>query len=99
MKANNTKVLINTGGSFTGGSAKRDSGILSRTSEIARLRDAGEKYTQDISKTTELINSIESDIQKEMDILRQTEQEKEILLVLSRSQFAALDNANAKYED
>ena len=29
--------LINAGGSYTGGSVKRDSGMLSRTSEIARL--------------------------------------------------------------
>lgn len=29
--------VINAGGSFTGGSAKRDSGILSRTAEIERL--------------------------------------------------------------
>ena len=89
--------VINAGGAFTGGSAKRDSGILSRLNSITELKNGAESIGKDIQKTTKSLESIDSDIYKAREIMRDAEQEKELLLTLSRSQFAALDNANAKY--
>jgi len=40
--------IINAGGSFTGGSAKRDSGILTRNAEINELLESNEKASQQI---------------------------------------------------
>ena len=89
--------VINSGGSFTGGSAKRDSGILSRSSEIATLKEKGEKLSAQIKQTEEALREIEAELKDALNKIKEAEQEKELLLTLSRSQFAALDNANAKY--
>ena len=90
--------IINAGGSFTGGSQKRDSGILSRTSEIALLQEKSEKLEKQVKETATSIANLDEELKINQDSLRAAEQDKEILLTLSRSQFAALDNANAKYD-
>ena len=89
--------IINAGGSFTGGSQKRDSGILSRSSEIARLQEKCDVLTKQINDTSAALNEIDEELKENNNVLRSTEQDKELLLTLSRSQFAALDTANAKY--
>ena len=90
--------IINAGGSFTGGSQKRDSGILSRTSEIAQLQEKSERIEKEIKSTVSALAEIDGELKDNQNSLRAAEQDKEILLTLSRSQFAALDNANAKYD-
>ena len=90
--------IINAGGSFTGGSQKRDSGILSRTSEITLLQEKSEKLEKQIKEILKEISKIDEELKNNQANLRAAEQDKEILLTLSRSQFAALDNANAKYD-
>jgi hypothetical protein len=52
--------VINAGGAFTGGSAKRDSGLLSRMSEIAALREQAEKYNRTIAEKKNIITYKES---------------------------------------
>ena len=89
--------VINAGGAFTGGSAKRDSGILSRLNTISELKTEAEKLSGEIKKAEKKLSEIEEKINSARETLRDAEQEKELLLTLSRSQFAALDNANAKY--
>ncbi len=89
--------VINAGGSFTGGSAKRDSGILSRLSTITELTEAAEKLTAEINGLTSKTIVLDGDIASLKETAKSAEQDKELLLTLSRSQFAALDNANAKY--
>ena len=89
--------VINAGGAFTGGSAKRDSGILSRLNTISELKADAEKLGAEIEASEKKLSAIESEIAENRDRQRDAEQEKELLLTLSRSQFAALDNANAKY--
>ena len=90
--------IINAGGSFTGGSAKRESSMLSRASEIKTLRERGAKLTEKIDAATKELGSTELDIKSAKDALAEATQAKELLLTLSRTQFSALDNANAKYE-
>jgi chromosome segregation protein len=57
-----------------------------------------EELTSGIEKTQKQISKIDSEISKAKEEGRDAEQDKELLLTLSRSQFAALDNANAKYD-
>ncbi len=90
--------VINAGGSFTGGSTKRDSGILSRTSEIETLTAKAEVLTKDIDAERSVLDKVTEELKGAQELLRNAEQEKELLLTLSRSQFSALDNAVAKYE-
>jgi len=89
--------IINTGGAFTGGSAKRDSGILSRLTTINDLKSKAKSLEVKINAQAKEISDIESKLASIRDTSKDAEQEKELLLSLSRSQFAALDNANAKY--
>ena len=89
--------VVNAGGSFTGGSAKRDSGILTRVSEIASLKKRGEELGGKIAEYEDALSEIAEELREISERQKQAEEEKEILLALSRSQFAALDNANAKY--
>ena len=88
---------ISAGGAFTGGSAKRDSGILSRLTEINNLKEKGEALNGKIDEFEQAITEITAEHKEAVEAARTAEQEKELLLTLSRTQFAALDNANAKY--
>ena len=89
--------IINAGGAFTGGSAKKDSGILSRITEISTLREKAAELESVIAKKRAELHEITEELRSCNDSLKNAEQEKELLLTLSRTQFAALDNANAKY--
>ena len=88
--------VINAG-VFTGGSAKRDSGILSRLTTINELKDQAKKLDEEIARSAEALNEIDGEMSEAKNRNRDAEQERELLLTLSRTQFAALDNANAKY--
>ncbi len=90
--------VINAGGSFTGGSAKRDSGILTRTTEISTLKARAESLDVEVKEYETRIANITARLDSANETLKNAEQEKELLLTLSRSQFAALDSANAKYD-
>ena len=89
--------VINAGGAFTGGSAKRDSGILSRLTTISELSEKTEKLSVQIKSDTANLDDVDKEISVVKESAKNAEQEKELLLTLSRSQFASLDNANAKY--
>ena len=89
--------IINAGGSFTGGSAKRDSGILTRLTAINELKEQAEKLSVEIRALEDELARVDKELANAKDKNKNAEQEKELLLTLSRSQFAALDNANAKY--
>jgi len=89
--------IINAGGAFTGGSAKRDSGILSRLNTISELKARAKSLDGDISTIEKRLLALEGELSESKEKQKDATQEKEFLLTLSRSQFAALDNANAKY--
>ena len=58
--------VINAGGSFTGGSQKRDSGILSRSSEIAQLQEKGEKLDKEIKAFVSEIAELDEQLKSNM---------------------------------
>ena len=89
--------IINAGGSFTGGSAKRDSGILTRLTAINELKEQSESLSIEIEKIEKQLSGFDEELAIAKERNKNADQEKELLLSLSRSQFAALDNANAKY--
>ncbi len=89
--------IINAGGAFTGGSAKKDSGILTRLTEISSLKNRAAEYEEKINGYNKELEAIGTELKGVQEQMKNAEQEKELLLTLSRSQFAALDNANAKY--
>ena len=90
--------VINAGGSYTGGSVKHDSGILTRTAEIEKLDAQAADFAKKIQSAEKQIADLEAQITSARNATREAEQQKELLLTLSRSQFAALDNANAKLD-
>ena len=90
--------VIHAGGSFTGGSAKRDSGILSRVSEIATLKEKADKLSEQIKDVNEALSEIDGEIKEATEKLNVAENDKELLYTLSRTQFAELDKANAKFD-
>ncbi len=90
--------VINAGGSFTGGSLKQDSGIMSRASEIEKLKEDAERLTATIAALEKELSSIDTAMTETHHAVREAEQQKELLLTMSRAQFSALDNANAKWE-
>ncbi len=90
--------VINAGGSFTGGSLKHDSGIMSRASEIEKLRAEADVLAKRITAEEKEIAECDATLSRLYNEVRDAEQQKELLLTMSRAQFAALDTANAKYE-
>ena len=90
--------IINAGGSFTGGSAKRESGMLSRATEIKTLRERGRVLGEKIDAEAKTLGETELEIKASKDALAEATEAKEVLLTLARTQFSALDSANAKYE-
>lgn len=87
--------VVSAGGSFSGGSAKKDSIFLSRTSQIQAFRDKAAALDVKIGETEDAINEIITELKRANTALRDAESERDVILTLSRSQLAALDNANA----
>jgi len=90
--------IINAGGSFTGGSAKRDSGILSRSADIAKLEKQAEEKNALIESVRSNIAEIESEIKEAGYAIDDGEQEKNILSGIAESQITAANQAKANYE-
>lgn len=90
--------VINAGGSFTGGSAKRDSGILSRSADIAVLeKSAAEKDTL-LTAVMNNLREIDEEIQNMQNIADDAEQNRSLLSTLAGSQLSAADRAKANFE-
>ncbi len=90
--------IINAGGAFTGGSAKRESGMLSRATEIKTLRERGEALKASISDKKSMLEETDAEIKTAREALNAASQEREVLLTLAHTHLSALDSANAKFE-
>ena len=87
---------INTGGSFTGGSVRRDSGILSRGGEIEALEAECAKREAQAKAIAASLTELESTVESARNRMRDAEQTRDLLYTMSRAQFAELDTAEAK---
>lgn len=74
--------LINAGGSFTGGSTKRDSGMLTRAQEIARFEGEAEKIGIELTANREAIASIQKELDETARELEENEQNLNVLNTL-----------------
>ncbi len=90
--------VIHAGGSFTGGSAKRDSGILSRNADIAAIEKDAEKKESEIAAVRQNLADIDAEIADATTRAFDAEQNKTLLETLAGSQIAAADRAKANYE-
>ena len=90
--------VINAGGSYTGGSVRSDAKMLSRAAQIEKMYSDAEKLQSDISERQKEVGKTDEKIAKADADVKEAEQQKNILLTLSRTQFAAIDSANAKLE-
>ena len=90
--------IINSGGSFTGGSAKRDSGILSRSSDIASMREKCKELYKVIEELKAEISNINNELSVSSKSLHDIEGERELLIALSRTHLSASDHATASFE-
>ena len=89
---------INPGGSFTGGSAKRDSGILSRSGEIEKLKEelaATEKAFEQIKKNVQELESQISGCENESFSL---EDKRKLIQTMMNAENAGYDQICAKLE-
>lgn len=55
--------VVNAGGSITGGSAAQNAGILSRSTEIEKLREKEQKLSKEISTLDEKYNALSNEIE------------------------------------
>ena len=90
--------VINAGGSYTGGSAKRDSGILSRSAEIEKLALLVKETEAQIRDGEKTLAELDAQIKECENKIQENNQRKELLYTMSRAQFAALDSAQAKLD-
>ena len=90
--------LINAGGSFTGGSVRRDSGILSRSSEIDALDKRAKELAAEIKSAEEKLAEIERKNETAKLAMLDAEQSRDLLYTMSRAQFSELDSASARLE-
>lgn len=90
--------VINAGGSFTGGSSKRDSGILSRAGEIASLLRRADDIDGDIKARESKLAEIDREIKKISDDIAELEMKREVMFTMLRAGNSSLDSAEVRYE-
>ncbi len=71
--------LINAGGSFTGGSTKRDSGMLTRAQEIARFESEAERIGIELTANREAIAGLQKELDGTVGELEENEQNINVL--------------------
>ncbi len=90
--------VINASGSFTGGSVRRDSGILSRADEIKTLEGRVRALEEKFDSAKKNIAEIEQKMENARLKMQDAEQSRDLLYTMSRAQFSELDSANAKLD-
>lgn len=96
--------IINTGGSFTGGSSKRDSGMLTRAQEIARFESDAERLNIELTANREKVASLQAEsdgISDELEGVKQDISVLETMLGAEQTQKlllqSQLENDRAQY--
>ncbi len=87
---------INAGGSFTGGSAKRDSGMLSRTSQIDSMKTEREKLASSIRELKAKIAEAEKSIAKLINERADADEKRRIMESLLALEKTTLGEIEAK---
>ena len=88
--------VINAGGSYTGGSVRRDSGILTRTAEIRALEKSASDSEATLAKLEKGLAKAVAALKDAQTRLSGAMQQKEIVVTLVTSEKAHLDTLAAK---
>ncbi len=88
--------IINAGGSYTGGSLRRDSGILTRSAEIRSLLSAAEESHKALKKYEAEFERAQGAFKDAQTRLSGAVQQKEIVGTLITSENAHLDTLSSK---
>ncbi|MBQ4066213.1 MAG: chromosome segregation protein SMC, partial [Clostridia bacterium] len=86
---------INMGGSFTGGSVRKDSGMLSRASHIDKLCEEEKELAAKAEKAGEELSLIERKITELSNYRRKEDEKVKISEVMLRTERAQLDECEA----
>ncbi len=89
---------INVGGSFTGGSVKKNGNILGRAAEIKRLESELEDIKKKISAEQTALGVLEKRIAELEDERESGEEKKKLLGVLMGAENTKLEQISAKFE-
>ncbi len=86
---------INMGGSFTGGSVRKDSGMLSRASHIDKLRGEEKELNEKASVAEKSLAEVEKKITELSNYRRKEDEKVKISEVMLRTERAQLDECEA----
>ena len=89
---------INVGGSFTGGSAKTGSGVLSRAGEMKRLEEELKKLQVAADKREKEATELAERLEEEESAKNSAEDRKELIAVLRANEAAGLEQLRAKLD-
>ncbi len=90
--------VINAGGSFTGGSVKRDSGILSRSAEIETLTVKLAQMTENAESLEKELSSVREELEVTDNELGAERQTAELLKTMLSSEQSKYETAKAKLD-
>ena len=86
---------INSGGSFTGGSVRKDSGMLSRGAHIDKLREEEKALSEKADKAQKELSEVEAKISEISNYRRKEDEKVKISEVMLRTERAQLDEYEA----
>ena len=89
---------INVGGSFTGGSVRTGSGILSRAGEIKRLESELAEREASVKKLSAAVAELQDKLESLEDEKYAAEDRRELISVLRNTENGQLDQLRAKLE-
>ena len=89
---------INVGGSFTGGSVRTGSGILSRTGEIKRLEGELNERRENQKAYEEAVGKLRADVETLEDTKYSAEDRRELIVVLRNTENGQLEQLRAKLD-
>lgn len=87
---------INAGGSFTGGAARRDSGILTRSAQIDSLTAQKTEVEKKQNEILEQLRALRAEIAQNRAAFTRKKDEKDLLSTLQRADQAELDKCTAR---
>ena len=88
--------IINAGGSYTGGSVRRDSGILTRSAEIRALQKSADEADKALKSLDKQLSKAQSELKDAQMRLAGAAQQKDIVATLITSEKAHIETLNAK---
>ena len=89
---------INPGGSFTGGSAKRDSGILSRSGEIEKLKNELAHVSADVQEAKKALEATDRELSDLSSEEASIDERRKLIQTMMNAENSGYDQIAAKLE-